>query len=67
MRLVATAVGGGLIALLGLAIAKALLGSLVGAGLFLLVLFLKILFAALMIWLAVKLLKSLVKPAKADE
>ncbi len=67
MRLVATAVGGGLIALLGLAIAKALLGSLVGAGLFLLGLFLKILFAALMIWLAVKLLKSLVKPAKADE
>ncbi len=64
MRLVATAVGGGLLALLGLALAKALLGGLLGIGLFVLSLVFKVAIAALMIGLALKLLKKLVPPAK---
>jgi len=64
MRLVATVVGGGLLALLGLALAKTLLGGLLGMAAFVLALVFKIAFAALMIWLAVKLLKKLVPPAK---
>lgn len=66
MRLVATAVGGGLIALLGIAIAKALLGGVVGMAMFLLGLFFKILLAVVAVWLGVKLLKSLLKPAKPE-
>lgn len=64
MRLVATVVGGGLLALLGLALARALLAGLLGMAAFALALVFKVAFAALMIWLAVKLLKKLVPPAK---
>ncbi len=64
MRLVATVVGGGVIALLGLALARLLLGGLLGFGAFVLGLVFKVAFAALMIWLALKLLKKLVPPAK---
>ncbi len=62
MRLVATVVGGGLLALLGLALARALLGGLLGIGMFVLALIFKVAFAALLIFLAIKLLKKLVPP-----
>ncbi|HEX9107047.1 MAG TPA: hypothetical protein VF832_07460 [Longimicrobiales bacterium] len=64
MRLVATAVGGGLLALLGLALARMLLGGVLGFAAFVFALLFKVAIAALMIWLAVKLLKTLVKPPK---
>ena len=66
MRLVATAVGGGLIALLGLALARMLLGGVLGFAAFVLVLLFKVTIAALMIWVAVKLLKTLVRPANKE-
>ncbi len=64
MRLVATVVGGGLLALLGLALAKALLGGLLGMAAFVMALVFKVAFGALMIWRAIRLLKKLVPPAK---
>ncbi len=64
MRLVATAVGGGLLALLGLAIAKVVLGGLVGMAAFFFGLLFKLLLAVLAVWLGIKLLKKLVPPAK---
>ncbi len=64
MRLVATVVGGGLLAILTLGLARVLLGGLLGIGMFVLALVFKLAFAALMIFLAIKLLKKLVPPAK---
>ena len=64
MRLVATAVGGGLLALLGLALARALLGGVLGVAAFVLTLLFKVAIGALMVWLAIKLLRTLVKPPK---
>ncbi len=64
MRLVATVVGGGLLAILTLGLARVLLGGLLGIGMFVLALVFKVAFAALMIFLAIKLLKKLVPPTK---
>ncbi len=64
MRLVATVVGGGILAILTLGLARVLLGGLLGIGMFVLALVFKLAFAALMIFLAIKLLKKLVPPAK---
>ncbi len=64
MRLVATVVGGGVLAILTLGLARILLGGLLGIGMFVLALVFKVAFAALMIFLAIKLLKKLVPPAK---
>ncbi len=64
MRLVATVVGGGILAILTLGLARVLLGGLLGIGMFVLALVFKVAFAALMIFLAIKLLKKLVPPAK---
>lgn len=64
MRLVATLVGGGLLAILTAALARVLLGGLLGFGMFVLALVFKVAIAVLMIWLALKLFKKLVPPAK---
>ncbi len=64
MRMVATLVGGGLLAVIGLAIARALLGGVVGLTCFVFGLVFKLLLVALAVWLGIRLLKSLVPPAK---
>ncbi len=66
MRLVATAVGGGLLALLGLALARMLLGGVLGFAAFVFALLFKVAIGALMIWVAIKLLKTLVRPANKE-
>lgn len=66
MRMVATVVGGGLLALLGLALFKAAMGGLLALAGFVLGLVLKVAFAAFMVWLAVRLLKSLVRPPQQE-
>ncbi len=67
MRMVATAVGGGLLVLLGLGLFKAAMGGVVALLMFLGALLLKLAFAALMVWVAVKLLRTLVKPAQPEK
>ena len=67
MRMVATALGGGLLVLLGLGLFKAAMGGLLAFLMFLGALLLKLAFAALMVWLAVKLLKMLVRPHEHEK
>ncbi len=64
MRMVATLVGGGLLAVIGLALAKALLGGVVGLTCFVFGLLFKVALVVLGIWIALRLLKTLVPPAK---
>ncbi len=64
MRLVATAVGGGVVALITLYLAKIIAGGLVGFAIVFLSFLFKLVLAILAVWLGVKLLKKLVPPAK---
>ncbi len=64
MRMVASLVGGGLLAIIGLALAKALLGGIVGLAGIVLGFMFKAALAVLAVWIAVRLFKSLVPPAK---
>lgn len=66
MRMAATVVGGGLLALLGLGLFKAAMGGLLAVLMFLGALLLKLAFGALMVWLAVKLLKNLFRPHEKE-
>ncbi len=66
MRMMAAAVGGGLLVLLGLGIIKAAMGGLLALLIFVGALLLKLAFAALMVWLAMKLLKTLVRPPRQE-
>ncbi len=63
MKMVASLVGGGLAAVIALALAKVLLGGVVGLVGFVLGMLFKVAIAVLAVWLAVRLLKSLVRPA----
>jgi hypothetical protein len=63
MKMVASLVGGGLLAVIALALAKVLLGGVVGLAGFVLGLLFKVAIAVLAVWLAIRLLKSLVRPA----
>lgn len=64
MRLVATAVGGGVVALITLYLAKIIAGGLVGFAVIFFGFLFKLLLAVLAVWLGIKLLKKLVPPAK---
>lgn len=64
MRIVSMAVGGGLLALIGLALGKWAFGAMAGLAMLIFGFIFKLALAVLAVWLGVRLLKSLVPPAK---